>query len=276
MAKSVLTSKSEGENYTEKLGKELDHFPIRNQFFKRWLLLATGIFSILCALVLLVSLIIQTWRGVQLHGRAFLLWAFSMPVLLYLLLLITGSLLVFLAKIYWWDGITVFENGLLKRTREKDQVWRYQDSQRFDNYITQIKLGGSIIAYRVKLILENESNSCLVIRNLYEQMEELIQIIRLGVLPGLLHRTRQRLQNGESVTFHQEIIAERNGLQIKGELIPYHQIKPEIKNEMLRLYQKDDQNKLMLKSHLEQIRNLDLLIDLIENPLMVSDHPSPK
>lgn len=276
MVQPIFKRKSEGEDYTEKLGKELDHFPIRNQFITRWLLLAIGIFAILNASVLLLTLIIKTWRGVQIHGRGFLLWAFSMPVAPYVLLFVTGVLLVYLAKIFWWDGITVFEIGLLKKTREHDQIWRYQDCQRFDNYITQIKLGGSIIAYRVKLILEDESNRNLVIRNQYDRMEELIEIIRLGVLPGLLQRARQRILRDETLTFHHEIKADRNGLNIKGELIPYNQITPEIKNEVLKLYQKDDQNELIIKSHLEQISNLDLLLDLIENPPKESDQSSPK
>lgn len=276
MAQLFSKDETTEKDYTGKLGQELDHFPIRYQFIKRWVLLVIGIFAILSASVLIVSLIIQILRGIQTHGRAYLLGVFSMPVVLYMLLLMTGILGLYLVKIHWWDGITIFEAGLLKRTREQDQVWRYQDCQRFDNYITQIKLGESIIAYRVKLVFEDKSNRCLVIRNQYNRMEELIQIIRLGVLPGLLKRARQRLLNGETLTFHQEIKADSNGLKVKGELIPYEKIKPEIKNETLKLFQKDDQNELIIKSRFDQMMNLDLLFDLIENPLIQSDQSSPR
>ena len=74
------------------------------------------------------------------------------------------------------------------------------------------------------------------------------------------------LSNGKSIVFNNGLKAIKTGLEIKGEVLPWDEIGiPGIKNEMLS-FQNKPKNEELYKIKIDQIKNLDLLIHLIENP----------
>jgi hypothetical protein len=248
------------------LGKMVKHYPVHNQMLKRWVSIILGGLSILTAIGLTIFLAIRTWDRINVHGRAVILSIYPFPTVLYALLLMIGALLISLAIIYWQDGIEVFEKGLVRRTGQRVKSWIYEDTSRFDTHIAQITFAGSLVNTRVKVIFENPGNTCLVIHNRYEQMPELIDHLRTLVLPKLIEKSRQRLLMGEKLVFHKHLQASESGLMINGDLIPYQMAAISVENQVVKLHEKDNPKHVFLKSNVQQIKNLDLLFNLLENP----------
>lgn len=249
------------------LGHILDHFPTQNYKLKRWLPLIIGVLSILAATGLLILLFFNVKNAIQAHGRAIILGIFPFPILTYVGVFIVGILFVFLAKVHWWNSITLFENGLIKDQAHRVQVWHYENTERFDSSINQILFGGSLIGLRAKIVLEDETNKRLVIRRKYIRLPDLIQTLRNSVLPVLFQKAREQLLAGETLHFNNHLQARALGLEINGELFAYDQINAEINNYGIKLYHKDSPKDPVYKSKISRIRNLDLLLDLIEKPI---------
>lgn len=258
--------KSPGNDRGKDLGHILDHFPRRSYKLKRWLPLIFGGLVIIAAIGLIISLLFNTKTAVQAHGRAVILGTFPLPIAYYILMLIGGILIVILAKIHWWDSITLFETGLIKDKGNRVKIWYYNNTDRFDNHLTQTMFGGSVIGERVKIILEDESKKHLVIKNDWIRMNDLIQALRMRILPDLFQRARQQLRDGQLLHFNKRLQARVSGLEIDGELYPYDQINAEITNRSIKLHQKENPKVLLFKSKIPRVRNLDLLMDLLENP----------
>jgi hypothetical protein len=248
------------------LGHVLDHFPVQNHIIKRWLLLILGVLTILAVITLTVNLVNRMWTAIQLHGRAILLGIFPFPTAFYALLLVTGILMVFLARIHWSDSITLCDTGFVKNNRNSVHIWQYADTQSFDSHIKQIIFGGSIVSTRVKVILEDSTHKRWVIRNNYIRMDDLILLLRLKILPGLVERAHQRLADGETIKFHKDLQATQDGLSINGEFTPYDQIETVIHNQLIKLHQIDNPKVLKFKSKISHLTNLDVLLDLLNIP----------
>jgi hypothetical protein len=248
------------------LGHIVDHFPVQNRIIKCWLPLVLGVLMILSAITLSANLVNRMWTAIQLHGRAILLGFFPLPMAYYVLLLVSGILLVVLARFHWSDSITLFETGFVKYTRNSVRIWQYAATQRFDSHVKQVIFGGSIVSTRVNIILEDSANRHWVIRNDYIRMDELIHLLRLKILPGLVERAYQRLANGETIMFHKGVQATQDGLNINGDLRPYDQIETVIHNQVIKLHQKGDPEVFVFKSKISNIANLDLLLDLLKIP----------
>ena len=248
------------------LGHVVNHFPIQNHIIKRWLSLILGVLMILFALAFTINLIYQMWTAIQVHGRAILLSVLPFPTALFALMLVGGSIMLSQVRVHWSDSITLFETGLVKFTRNRVRIWPYATTHRFDSHIKQIIFGGSNVNTRMKIILEGNIHKRWVIRNDYIRMEELIHLLRLKILPGLVERARQSLADGETIKFHKGCQATQDGLNINGELSPYDQTEAMIHNHVIKLHQKGNPGDILFKSKISNIKNLDLLLDLLKNP----------
>lgn len=255
-----------GSNQNQDLGHIIGYFPTRNYHFKRWLPLIGGILTILVAISLIINLILNTTTSIQSHGPAIVLSVVPFPLAGYLILLFVGIIIVFFSRIHWWDSITLFETGVIKEKGKSVQVWHYNNTNQFDNNITQIMFGGSIIGGRLRILMEDESKRQFTIRNRYTRMPDLVQTLRAKVLPGLFQRARQRLSDGKEIQFNDKLKAYDKGLEVNKEIIPYDAITAKITQNSLKLHQKTNSKKLLFRSAIPKIRNLDLLLDLIENP----------
>lgn len=256
---------SENNNVAD-LGRVLDHFPVQNRITRHWLPLAIGVLMILAAIALSVNLVNRMWTAIQLHGRAVLLSIFPFPTAFYALILITGILLVILARVHWSDSITFFDSGFVKYFRNHVRIWQYASTRRFDSHVKKVIFGGSIVSTRVNVILEDSANRQWVIRNDYIHMDELIHLLRLKILPGLVERAQHSLAEGETIKFHKGLHATQDGLNINGDLTPYDQIETVILNQMIQLHQKASPEVLIFKSKISSVTNLDLLLDLLKIP----------
>lgn len=256
----------QGKEGCEDLGHVLDYFPIKNYKRKRWLTVIAGVFAILIAIGLFIKLFVNLTNAIQRHGRAMILGTIPFPIAIYAIILVGGIVIVILAKIHWWDSITLFKNGLIQEKGLRNQVWYYENTDRFDNYVTQIKFGGSIISDKAKVILEHGTRRHLIILDNFIRMPDLIKSLRASILPGLFQRARRQLEAGQVLHFHNNLSSSTLGVKINQEVHPYQAVQAEIKNHIVKLHQKAYPRTLLFKSSITRIRNLDLLLDLLDNP----------
>ncbi len=258
--------KDAAEQNAPTLGETLAVFPSHNQMIKRWGALIFGAALIISSIGLTFLLVSQTWDRINIHGRAVILSAFPHPTALYALIFIVGLLLVTLAVIFWQDGIHLFEQGLLQRSARKSKIWTYENTTRFDSHLTQVTFAGSMVSTAVKLILEDQAGQRLVIRNRYKNMPALIETLRATIVPLLIEKSRQRLRKGEDLVFHKDLKAHQDAITINGEDVPYEAVEITVENQVLKLHKAGDLKKVYYKSRVYDIQNLDVLINLLENP----------
>lgn len=276
MTKLHRKSKLPVKDGDKDLGHILDVFPTRHYKLKRWLILILGVLTILTAIGLIINLFVNLMAAIEAHGRGIILGAIPFPIAIYAIILAGGIVLVILAKIHWWDCITLFETGLIKDKGNRVQIWYYENTDRFDNYVVKIMFGGSIIGGQVKILLEDGSKRRLVIRDNFISMPDLIQTLRARVLPGLFTRARLQLDEGQVLHFNKKLSANALGVEISREVFPFEAIHAEINNRTIKLHQKESPRELLYKSNISRIRNLDLLLDLLENPPNQVHQSSPR
>ncbi|MBW6465609.1 MAG: hypothetical protein K0B06_03805 [Brevefilum sp.] len=247
------------------MGHVLDHFPVQNRIVKRWLPLVFGVIMILSGIALTANLIFRMRSAIQLHGRAILLTILPSPTACYALILIGGIIIVTLVRVHWSDNITLFQMGFVKDQGNRVKFWQYQAIQRFDSHVKQVIFGGSIVSTQVKVILE-DNHKRLLLRNNYIGMDDLIHLLRLNILPGLIERANHRLAEGGKIEFHKRLQATQHGLIINGNLTQLDQIETVIQNQLIKLHQKGQPELLLFKSKLSNIKNLDVLLDLLSIP----------
>lgn len=252
-----------------KLGQSLAEYPRRNWQVNRWLFLILGILSTLTSIGLTTLLASETLNRINNHGRAVILSVVPLPIALYGLLFVFGSVLIILVIVFWQDHISVFTKGLIVRTARRDTTWLYQDTVRFDSYINEINFGGSAVSTQVKIILVSRSDQRWVIRNRYDKMNELIESLRTLILPTLIADGRQRLTHGDTLAFHKHLIAGQHGLQVKNAIIPFTSVEHSFDNKVFSLYDKEDRKSVLFKAKIHQITNLDLLVNLLDDPLVI-------
>jgi hypothetical protein len=258
--------KDAAEQNAPTLGESLAVFPSHNQMIKRWGALIFGAALIISSIGLTFLLVRQTWDRINIHGRAVILSAFPRPAALYMLMFLVGVLLITLVIIFWQDGIQLFERGLVQLSARKNKTWIYKSTTRFDSHITQITFAGSLVSTHVKIILEDQAGQRLVIRNRYKNMPALIETLRATIVPLLIEKSRQRLRKGEDLVFHKDLKAHQGAITINGEDVPYEAVEITVENQALKLHQAGDLKKVYYKSSVYDIQNLDVLINLLENP----------
>ena len=254
-------------NSIDLLGDEEAAFPARNQVWKRWPLLILGVLSSFVSLYLSYSFILLIFESIRTHGRAIILHLFSPLLFFYIIIFFLGIGFIILSKVHWFDGITIFENGLAYRHSGKEQIWLYKDITRFDNYLEQVVFSGSIVNIYLTLILEDNNGRCLKLRNKYCHIDELINSLRGKTLPHLFLQIESHLKEGQSIRFHKNIEANQIGLIINGQLIAYDLLKIDIQKMNILFYNKDIPELFIFKSNLKNFKNLEILLSLVESSL---------
>ena len=254
------------ENPPRYLGKVIDHFPIRCQPLNRWLALILGILLILDALIFGLIKTFNIVNAIQSHGRSVILARFSDPIFALCLILPLGIILIILAALNWQNGLTLHANGFLLRRFNRKIIWLWMDIKRFDNQITCVKFSGSVIGKQRKIILENDHQNRLRIRNSYERMDELVDDLRKSILPKLFSRSRKQMQAGETFSFHKHLQGSLEGVQIKETLFTWEEIHIAINKKGLLVISLHADQEMVFKSRTKSIKNLDVLLYLQENP----------
>jgi hypothetical protein len=245
---------------------EIKVFLPKDHNFKRWGMLIFGGILILTASVFVTLIALNSYTSVLRHGRAVLLNKITAILPLVLILIPIGLLLILWVKNHWEDRLILNESGLFQKKGKKEQSWLWDETEKLDTIITEIQFGGSDVATRVKLLLTGTNNKKWLIRNHYENILNLVDHIREKVLPDLYHQAKQNLSHNQEIEFHTGLSANKEGLKIGNQQIPWDvQIISQVKSNKLIIKDQENQE-LLFKAKLTKIKNLDLLLCLVENP----------
>ena len=266
MTQTNLKHPSNADPRRDQLGNILENHPVQNQGLRRWLTVFLGGLTVLASIGFIVLLGINTCDRINIHGRAVLLNVIFYPAILYAGMLIAGVLAISLAVLFWQDGVTLYEKGMVQIKAKRTRSWLYADTTRFDSHISRISFGGSTVSLRVKIILENADHQRLVIRNRYRKILEMIENLRGKILPELIRKCQDRLLMGEKLYFHKHLQVDQNRIFIKMVEFPNNKINLSLQNQFLTLREKDNPKKVLLKLHCHRVRNFDVLIDLLDTP----------
>jgi hypothetical protein len=240
-------------------------FP-KDHNFKRWVMLISGGLLILTASLFLTLIALNIYTSVLRHGRAVLLNKITGMLPMVLVLIPIGLLLILWAKNHWADQLILNESGLFQKKGKKEQSWLWAETKKLDTIITEIQFGGSDVATRLKLLLTGTNNKKWLIRNHYENILDLVDHIREKVLPGIYNEAKQSLTHNQEIEFHTGLSAGKEGLRIGDQQIPWdEQIISQVKSNKLIIKDQENQEPLF-KTKLKKIKNLDLLLCLVENP----------
>ncbi len=240
-------------------------FP-KDHNLKRWGMLISGGMLILAASVSATLIALNTYTSVLRHGRAVLLNKIISILPMLLILIPIGLLLILWAKNHWEDRLILNESGLIQKKGGNEQYWLWDETEKLDTIITEIQFGGSSVGTRVKLLLTDRNNRKWLIRNRYENILELVDHIREKVLPDLYQKAIQNLAHKEEIEFYTGLSASKEGFRIGDQQIPWDErIISQIKSNKLIIKDQENQEPLF-KTKLTKIKNLDLLLCLVENP----------
>jgi len=276
MSRQKTAPRDLAEQNAPNLGGLQAVFPAYNLMVKRWGYLILGVGLMISSVGLTVVLASQTWDRINIHGRAVFLSAFPLPTVLYALMFLVGVLLINLAIIFWHDGLSLFERGLVLRSARKSKIFIYDNTTRFDSHLTQVTFAGSMVSTDIKLILEDHTGQQLVVRNRYKNMPILVDTLRNTLVPLLIENARQRLHRGEDLVFHQDLKANPSSMLILGGEMPYENVEVAVENQVLKLHQAGDIKQVYFKSRVHDIQNLDVLFNLLEDPPKGAAQPSSR
>ena len=276
MAETHSTDQASDHDLIPDLGKALAHFPAEGWVWKRWMLVIFGGAVAIGSLIATILLVFEADIAIQRHGRAILLKYLPMPFAPVVLLFPLGGILIFTAWLNWQNRITVYEKGIRHQKGKRSHSWFWGEFVRLDTRVIHVRFSGSNIASYTRILLGDQHNHQWKIQNHYQQMGQLIHIIRVNVLPIIYQKMVNRLIDGEAITFSKNLQAIRNGLKINGNFSPWHILdKPEIDKGKFLLNHKETRE-VLFKSRVGQIVNLDSLLQLIKDPPPSTDQSSPK
>lgn len=263
--KRVIAQSNPPNNDLNSHRAPVDHFPLKNEKSRRWLVLLGSLNVTLFAIFLIIDRTLALSSGIQIHGRAVVLN--QAPLLLFLIFLaLPASIIgILYARNHWHDGITILNEGFRQKRGRNLIEWRWQETTCLDARINHIVFGGGEISTRVFIRLEDQDGKELIIQDHYERIDELINIIRSQILPVLLVNARLSFVQNYDLHFGSGLKANALGLMDKGLFFPWSDIEPPIiKNSRFILNSK--QQKKIVQTKIQNIRNLDLLIHLIKYP----------
>lgn len=174
--------------------------------------------------------------------------------------------MIFAARFYTDNGITLYTKGFVLHQAIKEHIWVMEEIERLDTRIIHVKFGGSLIALRTKMILEDQQGRHCLMNNRYAQIGYLMDQLRLMILPILNNKAQQQFKRDKTINFHKNLKAVNHGLETKAASIAWDEIEaPVIIKGLFKLNNPSDQ-KPFFTSKMSQIKNLDLLLHLINNP----------
>ncbi len=244
-------------------GRLIHHFPRRKNDIKRWLSLGVGLSLVLFSVVISGMTLFNSWDMVNHHGRAILLNSLPVPVILVTIALPSGFLLISLTIGNWQKGISLRSNGLVLHRGKKRKILFWEKIIRLDTNMLTVKLAGHPFRKRTQITLEDESGQVFIIKDRYEGMDQLAQMVREKLLPLLFARATKTIQKNKTLFFHPRLLGKAEGLLIRQHMFPWQAIKgPIIQNDKLIIKQRGTQ-KILFQEKTTRIRNLDLLRHLL-------------
>lgn len=276
------TAKNHSNNYKVQpndpasLGQIIQDFPVKNQTLNFWVRLITGIGLLIASGLIALWGIWWSWTTIAAHGRAVLLRTASTPLMTSGFFLLTGAVLIYFAWRHRKDGITLYNDGFHLRRGKQSLRWTWDSIDSFNTLIEHTKFATSIVNVRVRIVMAQCNGNSIILRNRYEDMPTLLNIIREQVIPRLHQSIIHRMGQGEAISFHPRLAAMKEGLQINQAHYAWESLsEPLLKNRSFIL-----KNKLggesIFKTNIRRISNLDVLLILLTAPPNQSLNFSPK
>ena len=254
------------QNSNPQLGVFQRDFRVVKHKLKRDLRIGVGLLLIIIAVIAFGIGVYTSWITVRLHGRAALLQTVPLPLLIFLLGLLLGIVLLHYTRRHWHDRVSLYENGLILQSGKNTTTWLWQTTSYFSPDISVLKFGTSIIGEKYRLILEDDDGQQMIIPGRYADMVTLVEQIRNSLLPQMYTASIATMLKGESIPFAPELNAVLKGLIIKDDLCRWASLNPpQVVKNQLKLSRIGD-NKVVYKTPIKQVKNLDLLLTLFENP----------
>lgn len=257
------------------LGKPLESYPLRNLVIKRWSMILIGSLLIFTAIFLSLSRLNALLRAMEIHGRAILLNPSFLLILAGPALLPFGIICLIWVLRHKHDGLMLFENGMIEQKGKQEHLCYWQDITQLDSRITHIKFGSSTIATRIKVTLRDQDQEELILRHRYENMIACLHQIREKVLPILYNRAQDQLTRQEYLEYGKGLRVNSSGLEFQECFQSWSDLEnPIIEDGVLILSTKPDHS-IFFRSNIHHIKNLDLLVHLINHPPIMTDLTNP-
>ncbi len=250
----------------QNLGRKIAEYRCQKDELKRWFFSALSILIIVLSLIFVMLQAYNAFTVIPRHGRAILVN--RTPTML--TFLIIGLLFAFAAYIYArinrHSEITLYENGLIYKRGKREQVWYWHDTTRFDIYVEKVKFGKNTIEEVLKILLDGKQGRNWVLKQGCDDLKSLTGHLQKNILPVLYEKANHRLNNGETLVFNKNLSAIRNGLELKNCFRHWGDIGgTQFEDGYFMIKCGLDYSK-QFEYRVNQIRNLDLLLHLIENP----------
>ena len=261
-------------NGGDKLGKSLKVFPIRNQKTKRWLRLTLALLLILGSISSVVFLSIQAWETLYAHSWA--IFITKLPLIIFLLVIVLPSsiMLFFWVNRHWNDSIIVFEHGLLQKLGKKTKSCLWCDVDQLDTRVVDSVFGGSSLKSKVEISMRAKKHLHLKIKQNYDNIIELAQMIRKSTLPVLYQKLLPEIVNKEPNIFNKNLVLNQS------EIVFHHKSLNLKEFAAIKTHQGNltisamGQNIDAIKIPLKKIKNLDLLLFILHNPWLQDNLPT--
>ncbi len=253
-------------NLNPQFGAFQRDFRVAKHKVKRDLQIIVGLILIVMACIAFVVGFYSSWKTVPIHGRAILLQTIPLPLILFLSCLLLGILLLSHTRLHWYDRVSLYQNGLILQIGKKSISWLWDATSSFSTEITAIKFGTGTINEKTRLVFEDDQGQKLVLPGRYAELDSLVEQIRNSLLPQLYKNTVAKMLKGEAIPFMPDLQAVLKGLMIRDDLCRWASLnQPQLNKGMLKISRIGD-NKVVYKSPVKKVRNLDLLLTLFENP----------
>jgi hypothetical protein len=266
------------QNEPDSVGPDDDlirFYPLRNRRLRHWLAIPTGILLLLLAPTSLLYGFFTTWKAVEHHGRALFLKTFPPFLLIAGLALLLGLAILISTSRRWNDSVGIYPSGITIQQGRKSNFIPWESVKQFDTRTKLVKFATSVMEVRSKVILETENAKRFRITDRIADMQDLVMQCRQQLLPRLYEKSLHTLREGGQLVFHPHLIVNVNSLIIKGLPHPWEGLEPVIKNRMLAIRQLYNQE-IIFKRNVNQFRNTDILLALLESPPYHQAHLSPR
>jgi hypothetical protein len=164
-----------------------------------------------------------TFMAYQKHGLAVVDNMLLVPMILFIVLLLSGLATGTLAYGYWNKGVTVYAQGLAIRDRSGLQTWRWEEIVSLTAAITRHHIVGIYTGTSHVYSLYNRHNQRMELTDITIRVEELAKTIQDSIFPILYDRAAQRFNAGKKLVFGRVVIT-RAGIQIKKKTFPWAEV----------------------------------------------------
>ena len=236
---------------------------------KSWISAIIGIILVCGAGLAIVYAMIDITLQVITHGPALTGYVIFLPVVIAMLLLISGFPLLLSGFLNWKKSIVVFDKGLSYTDHNGVRDWDWGNIEWFFITITRYYHFGIHTRTRYQYILKSLSGSELKLDDRLVNIETLGQIIAQKVTPiqfrKILHATRA----GQTVKLG-PISIDKNGLGVDQRTYTWDDIDSvEIKNGYFKVRKRGDGLFISPKTPISAIPNLDALVRIISQIVTV-------